>query len=136
MDLLSISRRAQAAKAPPADAGGTPAEALPLIITDRAFRRVERLLEREAIAGGALRVGVRGGGCAGFQYLLKLESGGPRPDDAVVSSGNARIYVDPKSARLLTGTVLDFTEGLNGKGFTFENPNAVRTCGCGTSFSA
>ena len=55
---------------------------------------------------------------------------------AVLESGGARIYVDPKSARLLAGTVLDFTDGLNGQGFTFENPNATRTCGSGHSFSA
>ncbi|MFN2433654.1 MAG: HesB/IscA family protein [Gemmatimonadota bacterium] len=107
-----------------------------LTVTERALRRVEVLLEREGIAGGALRVGLRGGGCAGFEYTLKLEAGEPRPDDTVVGTGNARVVVDPRSLRLLTGAVLDFTEGLDGKGFAFENPHAVRTCGCGTSFSA
>ncbi len=114
-----------------------PAEAAaPLMVTEAAFRRVEVLLAREGMLGGALPVGLKGGGCAGFEYTLRLEPGDPRPTDAVISSGGARVYVDPKSARLLQGTILDFTDGLNGKGFTFDNPNAVRTCGCGTSFSA
>ncbi len=107
-----------------------------LSVTERAFRRVEALLAREGISGGALRLGLKGGGCTGYQYVLKLEAGEPRPGDAVLASGSARIYVDPKSALLLAGTVLDFTDGLNGQGFTFENPNAKRTCGCGHSFSA
>jgi iron-sulfur cluster assembly protein len=105
-------------------------------VTERAFRRVETLLAREGIPGGALRVGLKGGGCTGYQYVLDLEAGEPRAGDAVLESGGARIYVDPKSAKLLAGTVLDFTDGLNGQGFTFENPNATRTCGCGHSFSA
>jgi iron-sulfur cluster assembly accessory protein len=112
-------------------------ESAPVLrVTDQAFRRVETLLEREGISGGALRVALKGGGCTGYLYALKLETGEPRPGDTVLAGGNARIYVDPKSAQLLNGAVLDFTEGLNGKGFTFENPNAKRTCGCGHSFSA
>lgn len=107
-----------------------------LVVTDRAFRRVETLLAREGHPEGGLRVGLKGGGCTGYQYALKIEPAGPRPDDQILASANARIYVDPKSAKLLAGAVLDFTDGLNGKGFTFENPNAVRTCGCGHSFSA
>jgi iron-sulfur cluster assembly protein len=113
-------------------AAGTPV----LVVTERAFRRVETLLQREGMANGALRVGLKGGGCTGYQYVLKLEAGEPRPGDAVLESGPARVYVDPKSATLLSGTVLDFSDGLNGQGFTFENPNAKRTCGCGHSFSA
>jgi iron-sulfur cluster assembly protein len=109
----------------------------PLVaVTERAFRRVEALLAREGHPEGALRIGIKGGGCAGFSYTLRLEHTPARSDDVVLTSGNARVYVDPKSARLLAGSVLDFTEGLEGKGFTFENPNAVRTCGCGNSFSA
>jgi iron-sulfur cluster assembly protein len=114
------------------EAGGDPV----LRVTDRAFRRVETLLAREGLVVGGLRLGLKGGGCTGYQYVLKLEAGEPRTGDAVLASGGARIYVDPKSAQLLAGTVLDFTDGLNGQGFTFENPNAKRTCGCGHSFSA
>jgi iron-sulfur cluster assembly protein len=113
-----------------------PGDAPVLSVTQRAFRRVEALLAREGISVGALRLGRKGGGCTGYQYVLKLEAGEPRSGDSVLESGNARIYVDPKSALLLAGTVLDFTDGLNGQGFTFENPNAKRTCGCGHSFSA
>ena len=116
--------------------GAASAAGSDLTVTERAFRRVETLLAREGLFEGALRVGLKGGGCTGYQYVMKLEASAPRPGDVVLSSGQARIYVDPKSAALLAGSVLDFTEGLNGRGFTFENPNAKRTCGCGLSFSA
>jgi iron-sulfur cluster assembly protein len=116
------------------DTAPTDADAA-LDVTPAAYRRVETLLAREGMQQGALRVGVKGGGCAGYSYVLRLEAGEPRPNDVILSSGNARIYVDPKSARLLAGAVLDFSEGLSGKGFEFRNPNAARTCGCGTSFS-
>ena len=113
-----------------------PPAAPPLRVTDAAFRRARTLLEREGMAGGSLRVGVKGGGCAGYSYVFRLEPGGARPDDIVLEGQGARVLVDPKSARVLQGSTLTFTEGLNGRGFEFENPNAVRTCGCGTSFSA
>lgn len=128
-----LERALQRAPEGPSSPPESPAE---LVVTDRAFARVGVLLEREGVAGGALRVGLRGGGCAGYEYVLKLESGEPRADDLVLSSGSAQVRVDPKSLRLLRGSTLDFTEGLNGRGFEFLNPNAVRTCGCGTSFSA
>jgi iron-sulfur cluster assembly protein len=131
----SETRNAAAEKPTAAPSLETTAPAL-LVVTEPAFRRVETLLAREGYAEGGMRVGVKGGGCAGFSYTLKLEASGPRPADTVLTSGKARIYVDPKSAKLLAGTVLEFTDGLNGKGFEFTNPNAVRTCGCGNSFSA
>ena len=114
----------------------TVSTAPPLRVTVAAFRRARQLLDREGMAQGSLRVGVKGGGCAGYSYVFRLEPGGPRADDLVLEGEGARVLVDPKSARVLQGSTLTFTDGLNGRGFEFDNPNVVRTCGCGTSFSA
>ena len=83
-----------------------------------------------------LRVGVKGGGCSGFQYGLMIEEGeGVADTDKVFEDNNVRIIVDKKSFLYLVGTTLEYSGGLNGKGFVFNNPNAQRTCGCGESFS-
>ena len=81
-----------------------------------------------------VKVGVSSGGCSGLSY--KLDFTGERlPDDKLIEDNGVRILVDKKSMLYLAGTVLDFSGGLNGKGFTFSNPNATRTCGCGESFA-
>ena len=81
-----------------------------------------------------LRVGVKGGGCAGMTYILDLVDT-PREDDKVIEEHDLKLYVDRKSYIFLAGTILEYSGGLNGKGFVFNNPNAKTTCGCGTSFS-
>lgn len=81
-----------------------------------------------------IRVGVEGGGCSGLSYKLDFDTEA-KPGDQVFEDKGIRIAVDKKSFLYLVGTELDFTGGLNGKGFTFNNPNATRTCGCGESFS-
>ncbi len=81
-----------------------------------------------------LRVGVKGGGCAGMTYILDLVDA-PEEDDKVVEEHGLQLYVDRKSYIFLAGTTLEYSGGLNGKGFVFNNPNAKTTCGCGTSFS-
>lgn len=81
-----------------------------------------------------LRVGVKGGGCAGMTYILDLVDA-PKEDDKVIEEHGLRLYVDRKSYIFLAGTTLEYSGGLNGKGFVFNNPNAKTTCGCGTSFS-
>jgi iron-sulfur cluster assembly protein len=81
-----------------------------------------------------VRVGVEGGGCSGLSYKLDFDNV-PKPDDKVFEDKGMKISVDKKSFLYLIGTELDFTDGLNGKGFNFINPNATRTCGCGESFS-
>lgn len=81
-----------------------------------------------------LRVGVKAGGCSGFSYQLVFTED-RRPDDTVLEKDGVRLLVDPKSESFLKGTELDWSGGLNGKGFTFQNPNATGTCGCGESFS-
>ena len=104
-----------------------------ITVTEKAVAQVRKLMEQE---GGvkALRVGVKGGGCSGLSYFLDFEDE-PRPDDNVLEFDGLRVFLDPKSALYLKGTKLEFSDGLNGKGFEFVNPNAQRSCGCGSSFS-
>ena len=106
--------------------------ALPPRVSDRAFAR---LAEIAAISGQprALRVGVDGGGCSGFQYDIRLDD--PAPDDLVLEKDGARVLVDPVSLPFLTNAVIDFTDELIGARFVVQNPNATSSCGCGTSFS-
>ena len=80
-----------------------------------------------------LRVGLRGGGCAGFQYVLDFS--GPQQNDFVMDVGKIKAYIDPVSAMHLEGTTIDFVTSLMGMGFKFINPSATKTCGCGSSFS-
>lgn len=103
-------------------------------VTEKAIAEVKKLISQENSDAAGLRVGVKGGGCSGLSYFLSFEKT-PRPDDNVLEFGGVKVFLDPKSALYLKGTQLDFSDGLNGKGFTFTNPNAQRTCGCGSSFS-
>ncbi|HUI11133.1 MAG TPA: iron-sulfur cluster assembly accessory protein [Bacteroidota bacterium] len=80
-----------------------------------------------------LRLGVKGGGCSGLTYVLGFDEK-PGERDRVFTVHGVTVYVDPKSLFFLSGTVLDFSDGLNGKGFVFNNPQATKTCGCGSSF--
>lgn len=100
--------------------------------TDAAIAELKRLLAQEAEADG-IRLGVKGGGCSGLSYLLEFSQS--REGDNVMEQDGVRFYLDRKSAIYLKGIVLDFKEGLSGKGFVFQNPNASSTCGCGESFS-
>ncbi len=104
-------------------------------LSPTAVARVKVLLAREGRADGAgLRVSVVGGGCSGMQYSLGLEDA-PTADDQVLEIGGVRVFVDSASAVYLGGTVVDYVDGLHGAGFKFVNPNAQRTCGCGSSFA-
>lgn len=105
-----------------------------ITVSEKAISEVKKLISQNVNNVRGLRVGVKGGGCSGLSYFLDFERD-PRPDDNILEFGDVRIYMDPKSALYLKGTQLDFSDGLNGKGFTFTNPNAQRTCGCGSSFS-
>ncbi len=107
-------------------------------ITDKAAQNVRRFMEQEGRQGSVLRVGVKGGGCSGLSYVLQFE-GEERVNplmDEVFEKGGVRVIVDKKSLLFLTGVTLDFEDGLMGKGFTFKNPNARQSCGCGESFSS
>ena len=80
-----------------------------------------------------LKVAVKGGGCSGLMYVLDIVSG-PETDDKIIEQNGIEVYVPKKAYIYLAGTELDFSDGLNGKGFTFNNPNATKSCGCGDSF--
>jgi len=110
-------------------------EQLELKLTDAAAAQVKKLLARDNRQGHGLRVAVSDGGCSGYSYKLDFDRE-ERPGDTVLESAGIKIYVDPASAALLQGIVIDFESGLYGGGFKFNNPNATATCGCGTSFSA
>ncbi len=106
-----------------------------LQVTDKAKERLIRLKQDEGHPDSHnLRVSVRGGGCSGLMYDLNFD-GQISESDKVFEDKGIKILVDKKSLLYLLGTVLDFSDGLNGKGFQFVNPNASRTCGCGESFA-
>jgi iron-sulfur cluster assembly protein len=104
-------------------------------ITENAAKQIQNMLIKRALGEVGLRVGVKAGGCSGFEYIFGWAQS-PKPTDVVfeVPEG-AKVLVDPKSLRLLDGTVLDYDTSLLSKGFIFNNPNAKSTCGCGVSFS-
>lgn len=105
-------------------------------ITEKAVKEVRRLQTSDPASNGThLRVMVVGGGCSGMSYKLGFENEAPKDSDKVFEKDGVKLVVDPKSFLFLSGTTLDFSDGLNGTGFTFSNPNAKRTCGCGSSFS-
>jgi iron-sulfur cluster assembly protein/iron-sulfur cluster insertion protein len=107
----------------------------PVSLSDAAAKKVAQLLaEEEAGDELALRVAVRPGGCSGYQYEMFFDSE-VADDDVVRTFGDVRVVVDPESAELLKGSTLDYSDSLQGAGFHLSNPNATRTCGCGSSFS-
>ena len=103
-------------------------------VSDNAKKQAIRLMEDEGQIGYFIRVGVKGGGCSGLMYELSFDNKITDTDKEIVDN-NVKVVVDKKSFLYLVGTELDFSGGLNGKGFVFKNPNADRTCGCGESFS-
>jgi len=103
-------------------------------ISDNALNEVRRMMEKEKVNAAGMRVGVKGGGCSGLSYNLAFESQ-PRTGDKVFERDGIKLFCDLKSYIYLNGTVLDYDSGLMGKGFVFMNPNAKKSCGCGSSFS-
>jgi len=103
-------------------------------VTENAKNQAVRLMQDEGKDGYFIRVGVQGGGCSGLMYQLELDNEDREGDKSFEDNG-IKIVVDKKSFLYLIGTTLDYSGGLNGKGFVFKNPNADRTCGCGESFS-
>lgn len=100
-------------------------------LTDRAAQRINGLVENKA--GFGLRVKIVGGGCSGLTYKMEIDS--PREHDKVFEHNNAKIFIDRKSFLYLNNTTLDFKDDLMSSGFVFANPNAKRSCGCGSSFT-
>ncbi|MGC9945744.1 MAG: iron-sulfur cluster assembly accessory protein [Bryobacteraceae bacterium] len=101
-------------------------------VTEKAQQRIRQIVAKEGGSGG-LRLAVQGGGCSGLSYLFKLEAK-ERASDRVFGSGDAKVLIDPKSFVYLDGLTLDYKESLIQSGFVIDNPNAAKTCSCGTSF--
>jgi len=106
-----------------------------IVMTETAIAEVKRLIkENDLPSTSGIRVGVKGGGCSGFTYTLNFDPA-PADGDVIFEFGDIRLFCDPKSMLYLNGTTLEYTSGLQGKGFQFINPNASSSCGCGESFS-
>lgn len=104
-------------------------------ISEKAAEKIKYFADKEGITDNVgLRVAVKGGGCSGLTYDLTITDK-ERESDKIVEQYGVKVMVDKKSYIYLVGTQLDFSDGLNGKGFVFENPNATKACGCGTSFA-
>jgi len=103
-------------------------------VTPKAVGKIREAFTREGVTGG-LRLGVLGGGCSGLSYQFKFDPT-PRSNDNVLAFDDVQVYVDPKSMIFLDGMTLDWKDSLMHSGFVFENPNAKKSCGCGTSFTA
>jgi iron-sulfur cluster assembly protein len=106
-------------------------------LTEKAAKKIRQLLEKDGVSPevGGLRVGVQGGGCSGLSYAMRLDTQS-RDRDKIFEEFGARIFVDPKSFLYLNGTTLEYEDTLMRQGFVFQNPNAARNCGCGSSFTA
>ncbi len=109
-----------------------------ITLTESAAKEIRGIIEQQGLPAGAtsLRVGVKGGGCSGFSYLLDLTEDPKTEQDEEMESGGVRILCDQKSHLYLDGTQIDFRDEVMGRGFVFKNPNATSSCGCGSSFSA
>ena len=106
-----------------------------ITITEKAAAKVQEFMSAEGDDCAALRIAVQGGGCSGFQYALGFDTG-PQEGDEIVAMHGVTVVVDPFSLPYLRGANVDFVDGLNGTGFSIDNPNVVAGCGCGSSFQA
>lgn len=108
-----------------------------IILTEKAANEINRVRDEQKLEDEKfLRIGVTGGGCSGFSYTMGFDSAYNEQTDSKYQLHGVDIVVDKKSSLYLDGTTIDWYDGLEKRGFTFENPNAVKTCGCGSSFQA
>jgi iron-sulfur cluster assembly protein len=108
-----------------------------ITLTEAAAREIKNIIKEQGLSEGvALRVGVKGGGCSGFSYVLDLTQDAAEEHDEVLESQGIKLISDRKSYLYLDGTEIDFGDEIMGRGFKFKNPKATHTCGCGSSFSA
>jgi iron-sulfur cluster assembly protein len=109
----------------------------PLLLSESAAREIKNIIKQQELDADKirLRVGVKGGGCSGFSYLLDLTEAQKETDEVFEAHG-VKVICDPKSLLYLSGVTIDFKDEIMGRGFVFNNPNATSTCGCGSSFSA
>src|SRR5690606_8382660 len=105
-----------------------------IVLTDRAAARIGRILAKQG-PGTVLRIAVAGGGCSGFQYEYNIVKEQPAEDDLVLSKDGAMVLIDSLSREFMGGAEIDYVDDLIGQSFQIKNPNAVASCGCGTSFS-
>lgn len=106
-------------------------------ITENASKELKRYMDDQNVAEGSLlRIGISSGGCSGFQYEFRFVDEVDEEKDNLSEQHGIKVVVDKKSDLFLDGTTLDYYESLEKRGFTFDNPNAVKSCGCGSSFSA
>jgi iron-sulfur cluster assembly accessory protein len=110
------------------------AETPAVTLSDRAAKRVSRILSKEP-TGTVLRISVAGGGCSGFQYEYNLVQETANEDDLVLQKGDATVLIDSLSLEFMGGSEIDFADDLIGQAFQIKNPNAIASCGCGTSFA-
>jgi len=107
-----------------------------ILLTEKAAGEIKRVMVEQKLAeSSVLRIGVAAGGCSGFQYSLGFDSSTDATKDHVSDQHGIKVAVDKKSSLYLDGTTLDFLDELNQRGFKFNNPNVVKSCGCGSSFS-
>jgi iron-sulfur cluster assembly protein len=125
------------APTPPTAAPVDPQATPRIFLTESAAREITTIIQQQELDADKirLRVGVKGGGCSGFSYLLDLTESQRDTDEEFVEHG-IKVICDPKSLIYLNGTTVDFKDEIMGRGFVFQNPNATSSCGCGSSFSA
>jgi iron-sulfur cluster assembly protein len=111
---------------------------MPISLSETAAREIKTIIAQQSLPQEAtrLRVGVKGGGCSGFSYLLDLTEEPKADADEEIESQGVKILIDNRSLLYLDGTEIDFKDEVMGRGFVFKNPNATSTCGCGSSFQA
>jgi len=105
-----------------------------ITVSSKAVQKIKEILVADQRPDGLIRVGIKGGGCSGFTYVLDIAEK-KSENDQLFDFDGVKVVIDSKSVIYLAGTELDFTDGLNGSGFIFNNPNAVKSCGCGNSFA-
>lgn len=137
MDAQAMSMSSTTTTREPSESPVTaaPVATPPLVVTSRAAKVMREQLARRGTPQGAIRLGIRGGGCTGYSYLFEFEDREPRASDHVLVKDGVRVVVDPKSMLLLKGTEVDFETGMRGHGFKFTNPNTQGSCGCGESIT-
>jgi iron-sulfur cluster assembly protein len=107
---------------------------VPITLTDKAITELKDLMASQDKADAALRVWVAGGGCSGLSYGMALDDGEPEEGDNVYTQDDVKVYVDPLSLQYMDGSTVDYVDDVLGGGFKIDNPNAVQSCGCGSSF--
>lgn len=135
MQSMPMTIESEAPRASDAPATSGVAQKLGITITEGAARYAREKLEKRGTPEAAIRLGIKGGGCSGYSYVIQFEDGAPRERDRVYEIAGVRFIVDKKSLIYLAGSVLDYERTLMFQGFKFRNPNEAASCGCGHSFT-